>query len=418
MPGGKKKKMSTRQQQSGEAPPPPPTSDLPRGGIMPLEVSDPSLEKAATDIANPSLPAEERLAAASRLRDHTDTEAVGRAVMGSHLLMRLWRSLLGNDYAEGNVTTSPGSAAVIATNAARHILAVCETAGADSAEVQTALLLLAELALLPAPALLGQSMSTLGSLVALIDEAGAGGIILGRASPQRGALIGALRVVLALSTHRALAPHLAGPAGIPARIARLMSIHADPEILTLALALASNLCDSGAEAVALCVAKFPRLVTRLIANAGTPSELKEDAVAALRRLTAALGGTAACEPPETLPALLAVLASGGGGGGGGRWAACREGVWGLHLLSERVELRPRLALLPGVREALASAGVRAGIAAATKAEEDADELQRIAKLTLETLGAPVFDGGSGGDGGGSDDEDEDDDGDAVDGCRE
>mmetsp|Transcript_14921 Transcript_14921/g.46342 ORF Transcript_14921/g.46342 Transcript_14921/m.46342 type:complete len:291 (+) Transcript_14921:478-1350(+) len=241
------------------------------------------------EVASAATTAERRPEAAEELKALASKDATAfAALQRSDVVGRLWRLCAGEK------------------TAAEDVEALCAKRDANRDAVLPPVLdALAEIALLRAPALLGQQLSTLPTVLAVCRSCGRPGAPSERASPERLCLLAGLRWLAALSTHP-VSKHLLKQ-GLAELVVRALSLRTDQDLLLQCCVLSANVAADGSEqARALCRAKVPRLLSRLLVAEVRP-ELKEHAVAALNRITRSARGEPLDADEVIGPVALALL---------------------------------------------------------------------------------------------------------------
>mmetsp|Transcript_8743 Transcript_8743/g.26300 ORF Transcript_8743/g.26300 Transcript_8743/m.26300 type:complete len:365 (-) Transcript_8743:40-1134(-) len=315
------------------------------------------------EVAGIKTEAARRGEAAEELKDLATTDAAAFAALTkSDVVTRLWRLVA----LDGGRAAGPEDVEqLVSRRDARR-----------DAVLPGVLAALAEIALLNAPALLGQQLSTLATVMAVCRHCGRPGAASERASPERLSMLASLRWLAALSTHP-VTTHLLKQ-GLAPLIVQALSLRTDQEVLLQCCVLAANVASDGAEqAGALCRARIPRLLSRLLVAEVRP-ELKEHAVAALNRVARAARGEPLDSDELIGPVALARLAD------CARPDAATEGLWALHVLATRggEAIAARMAQTPEVMEVLQHK--------ATVREVDDGDLalaNKVAQLTFDDLTA-------------------------------
>ena len=322
------------------------------------EVAEFSAKMLLSEVESPETECVRRCKAAQELRDLATSDAAAFAVLkGSDVVAACWRLV-------GDATTGAEDVAAL----------VAKRDGNRDAILPSVLDALAELALVKVPHLLGQQMSSLVTVLAVARKCGAAGAPSERAVPERLALLAATRWLAAISTHP-VTTHLL-KSGLCDLLKECFTMRTDQEVLLQCCVLTANVAaDGGSQAQALCEARLPRLISRLLV-ASCAAELKEHAVAALNRVA-----NAACDEDlgqaETIgPLALAKLAT------SDRKPCAAEGIWALHILATKGGdgIARQLARLKPVTDVLSAVCIAREL-------EDADLALagRVAAITLDDL---------------------------------
>ena len=240
---------------------------------------------------------------------------------------------------------------------------------------------LAELALPRHEALIGQQLSSLKvvlSIVRVASEPTTGS----RSSPEREALAGGMRWLAAVSTHPVT--KLLVDQGITDLIRRSLSLRVDDEILIHTTNICANVAaDHPDLAVALCRATIPRLLARLVCEPSASAEAKDRAVIAVNRVTKSLLRRNDHDDTKPLPDALADLS-------GVRdldYPCWTEGVWGLHILSQKGgdTINAKLKRRSTVINALKAHTTAAGQDGESTPDQNVALARKVAAMTLNDI---------------------------------